>query len=89
MNALSVPGSGLDEPEPDDQKRYRLRRGSRGGCRVGFDTAKYKGRNIVEQSSATFGQWRGLASRYDELGPTYRAGVVLSAVRIWLRSLDE
>lgn len=75
--------------EPDDQKRHRHRRGSRGGRPVGFDTEKYKGRNVVERSFATLKQWRGIATRYDKLALTYRAGVVLSAVCIWLRSLTK
>ncbi|WFR70902.1 transposase [Prescottella defluvii] len=48
-----------------------------------------KGRNVVERSFATLKQWRGLATRYDKLALTYRAGVVLSAVCIWLRSLTK
>lgn len=75
--------------EPDDQKRHRLRRGSRGGRPTGFDAEKYKGRNVVERSFAALKQWRGLATRYDKLALTYRAGVVLSAVCIWLRALTK
>ena len=29
--------------------------------------------------------WRGLATRYDKLAITYRGGVVLCAITIWLR----
>lgn len=75
--------------EPDDQKRHRLRRGSRGGRPAGFDAEKYKGRNVVERSFAALKQWRGLATRYDKLALTYRAGVILSAVCIWLRSIAK
>lgn len=32
-------------------------------------------------------QWRGLATRYDTLGPTYRAGAVLRAIIQWLNHL--
>jgi len=73
--------------EPDDQKRNRLRRGSRGCRPVRFDSEKYKGRNVVERSFATVEQWRGLATRYDELALTYRAGVLLSAVCTGLKRL--
>ena len=75
--------------EPDDQKRNRLRRGSRGGRPVRFDAEKYKGRNVVERSFCNLKQWRALATRYDKLALTYRAGVVLSAVCIWLRHLAD
>ena len=29
--------------------------------------------------------WRGLATRYDKLAVTYRAGVVIAAILTWLR----
>lgn len=44
---------------------------------------------VVERSFAALKQWRGLATRYDKLALTYRAGVVLSAVCIWLRALTK
>lgn len=72
-------------PEPSDQIGHRKRRGSRGGRPVNFDSETYKGRNTVERSFSLFKQWRGIATRYDKLALTYRAGVVLYAVVIWLR----
>uniref|UniRef100_UPI003592EEAD IS5 family transposase n=1 Tax=Arthrobacter oryzae TaxID=409290 RepID=UPI003592EEAD len=72
-------------PEPSDQIRHRKRRGSRGGRPVNFDSNIYKGRNTVERSFSLFKQWRAIATRYDKLALTYRAGVVLYAVVIWLR----
>ncbi len=76
-------------PEPDDQIAHRLRRGTRGGRPVGYDTEIYKTRNTVERSFNTFKQWRGLATRYDKLALTYRGGVVLRAITIWLRQLGD
>ena len=73
--------------EPDDQKRNRLRKGSRGGRPVRFDAEKYKGRNVVERSFAAVKQWRGLATRYDKLAENYHAALKLVAVRIWIRDL--
>ena len=70
--------------EPDNQKCHRLRRGGRP---VRFDVEKYKGRNVVERSFCTLKQWRALATRYDKLALTYRAGVMLSAVCIWAKHL--
>lgn len=72
-------------PEPDDQLGHRRRRGQRGGRPVNFDAETYKGRNVVERSFNVFKQWRGLATRYDKLALTYRGGVVLRAISIWLR----
>ncbi|MEV5051051.1 IS5 family transposase [Arthrobacter sp. LAR12-1-1.1] len=72
-------------PEPSDQIGHRKRRGSRGGRPVNFDAETYKGRNTVERSFSLFKQWRAIATRYDKLALTYRAGVVLYAVVIWLR----
>jgi transposase len=72
-------------PEPRDQIANRKRKGSRGGRPVDFDTEAYKGRAVVEQSFKLFKQWRGIATRYDKLALTYRAGVALYACLIWLR----
>jgi len=71
--------------EPDDQKANRRRRGQRGGRPLTLDTETYKGRNVVERSFNVFKQWRGIATRYDKLAITYRGGVVLCAITIWLR----
>ena len=71
--------------EPHDQKANRRRRGQRGGRPLILDTETYKGRNVVERSFNVFKQWRGIATRYDKLAITYRGGVVLCAITIWLR----
>lgn len=73
-------------PQPSDQIAHRLRRGSRGGRPPGFDPATYKGRNVVERSFNDHKQWRGIATRYDKLAATYRGGVVLRAITIWLNT---
>lgn len=70
--------------EPGDQAGNRKRRGSRGGRPPRFDGEDYKARNTVERGFNVFKQWRGLATRYDKLAITYRGGVVLRAITIWL-----
>jgi putative transposase len=72
-------------PQPSDQIGHRQRRGSAGGRPPAFDTDLYKGRNVVERSFNDHKQWRGLATRYDKLATTYRGGVVLRAIVIWLQ----
>ena len=72
-------------PQPDDQIAHRKRRGSAGGRPPAFDAAAYKCRNVIERSFNDHKQWRGLATRYDKLAVTYRGGVVLRAIAIWLR----
>ena len=76
-------------PEPDDQIANRARRGSLGGRPVSYDAEIYKTRNTVERSFNLFKQWRGLATRYDKLALTYRGGVVLRAITIWLKQLGD
>lgn len=71
--------------EPADQKAHRKRRGKAGGRPPAFDATIYKQRNTVERGFNVFKQWRGLATRYDKLALTYRGGVVLRAITIWLR----
>lgn len=70
-------------PEPSDQQKHRLRRGARGGRPVTHDRDTYRGRNVVERSFNTLKNWRGIATRYDKLALTFRAGAVLAAVVIW------
>ena len=72
-------------PQPDDQIAHRKRRGSTGGRPPHFDAETYKGRNVIERSFNDHKQWRGLATRYDKLATTYRGGVILRAIVIWLR----
>jgi len=73
-------------PEPSDQRGHRKRRSARGGRPVGYDYDDYKGRNVVERGFNETKQWRGLATRYDKLALTYRGGVVLRAITIWLKA---
>ena len=56
-----------------------------GGRPVALDAELYTKRNVVERSFNVFRQWRALATRYDTLALTYRGGVVLRAIAIWLR----
>lgn len=72
-------------PQPSDQVAHRQRRGSAGGRPPDFDAETYRDRNVVERSFNDYKQWRALATRYDKLALTYRGGVVLRAVLIWLR----
>lgn len=44
-------------------------------------------RHVVERSFNVFKQERALATRYDWLALTYRRGVVLHAITIWLTTL--
>jgi putative transposase len=72
-------------PEPSDQAGHRKRRGSQGGRPLSYDPEAYRGRNAVERSFNLFKHWRGLATRYDKLAITYRGGIVLASITIWLR----
>lgn len=71
-------------PQPSDQIAHRVRRGSAGGRPPAFDSAIYKGRNVIERSFNDHKQWRGIATRYDKLAAVYRGGVLLRAITIWL-----
>jgi transposase len=71
-------------PEPSDQIRHRRNKGSRGGRPVSFDTEDYKNRSSVELTFNHIKNWRGLATRYDKHALTYRGGIVLAAILIWL-----
>ena len=76
-------------PEPDDQKRHRKRRRSRGGRPVALDRDDYRNRNVIERQYCHLKQWRGLATRYDKHAIVYRAAVNLNAVIAWARQLSN
>jgi transposase len=50
-------------PEPADQARNRLRRGSRGARPPAFDAIAYKQRNTVERAFGRLRQHRAVATR--------------------------
>ena len=66
-------------PEPRGQQQHRCNRDSRGGRPVGLDTEAYR-RKVIESDYSDVKQWHGLATRYDKLALTYRAGAVLRAI---------
>ncbi|UWF78637.1 transposase [Microbacterium sp. EF45047] len=76
-------------PDKRDQIAARKRRGSRGGRPPGFDGDAYRGRNVIERFFALAKQWRGIATRFDKLAITYRAGVTLCAILTWVRLLGD
>ena len=82
---LRAPGVTTVIPEPADQIGHRKHRGSRGGRPVNFDPGRYRDRNVVERAFNQLKQWRGLATRYDQHVLTYRGGLVLAAILLWLR----
>jgi transposase len=86
-NRLMLRGRGIKAviPQPADQIAHRQRRGPTGGRPPSFDPQTYRCRNVVERSFNDHKQWRGLATRYDKLATTYRGGVVLRAITLWLR----
>jgi transposase len=73
-------------PEPADQARNRVRRGSRGGRPPAFDATAYKQRNIVERAFCQLRQHRAVATRYDKRDFTWRGTIDVASIRIWLRN---
>ena len=71
-------------PEPADQARNRLRRGSGGGRPPAFDAAAYKQRNTVERAFCQLRQHRAVATRYDKRDFVWRGTVNVASIRIWL-----
>jgi transposase len=72
-------------PEPADQVKNRLRRGSRGGRPPAFDAAAYKQRNTVERAFCRLRQYRAVATRYDKRDYLWRGTVDVATIGIWLR----
>ncbi|MER6625839.1 IS5 family transposase [Streptomyces sp. NPDC000931] len=74
-------------PEKADQRRHRLRRGSRGGRPPGFDRETYRRRNHVERCFNRLKGFRGIATRYDKTATSYEAAVSLASLLLWARSV--
>lgn len=72
-------------PDKRDRAGARKRYGSRGVRPPGFDADVYRGRNVIERFFALAKQWRGIATRFDKLAITYRAGLALCAILTWTR----
>jgi transposase len=72
-------------PEPADQAKNRLRRGSRGGRPPAFDAEAYKQRNVVERAFCQLRQHRAVATRYDKRDFAWRGTVDVASIRICLR----
>jgi len=72
-------------PEPADQVRNRLNRGSRGGRPPAFDAVAYKQRNVVERAFGQLRRHRAVATRYGKRDYVWRGTVDVASIRIWLR----
>ena len=72
-------------PEPADQARNRLRRGTKGGRPPAFDAGAYKRRNTVERAFCHLRQHRAVATRYDKRDFVWRGTIDVASIRIWLR----
>ena len=72
-------------PEPADQAKNRLKRGSKGGRPPAFDPVAYKQRNVVERAFCQLRQYRAVATRYDKRDFVWRGTIDVASIRIWLR----
>ena len=71
-------------PQPANQVRNRLRRGSAAAA-AAFDPAAYKQRNTVERAFGKLRQHRAVATRFDKRDFIWRGTVDVASIRIWLR----
>jgi len=71
-------------PERADRQAGRARRGRNGGCPPSFGPAVYRRRNVIEHCINRLEQWRGIATRYDELAHHYQAGITLVSALLWI-----
>ncbi|MEC3919152.1 transposase [Nocardia sp. CDC160] len=76
-------------PQRCGQVANRKPKGHAGGRAPSFDVWTYKRRNFIERAFCKAKHRRTVATRFDELAITYRAGFVLALIVEWLRSLRD
>ena len=76
-------------PERSDQVARREAKGPAGGRPPVFDKTIYRDRNVVERCFGRLKQFRALATRYAKRVAYYRAQVVIAALALWLRDLQD
>lgn len=59
------------------------------GWPPGFDKVEYTRRNVVERAFDKAEHWRAVATRYDKLALTYRAGFTRALIVEWLTSSGD
>jgi transposase len=73
-------------PDRDDQQANRKKKGSAGGRPPGLDRELYRKRNVVERCFNQLKNWRGIATRADKTARNYRAGILIGATLMWLKT---
>lgn len=73
-------------PQPSNQAKGRLARGSKGGRPPKFDKEQYKDRNTIERTLNRLRSFRAVATRYDKRDFVYRGTIDIASIRLWLAS---
>ncbi|MCL2483273.1 MAG: transposase [Propionibacteriaceae bacterium] len=80
-------GSAAVIPQRFDQLERRRAKGDFSEFPSGFDPDVYKGRNVVERLFGRIKEFGAVATRYDRLAMTFRAGIILAGIITWLRDI--
>jgi transposase len=57
--------------------------------RRSVDPAIYRRRNLIERFFCKLKQFRRVATRFDKLARNFLAAVLLTSIRLWLRSYES
>jgi transposase len=71
-------------PERKDQRKQRLKKGSRGGRPCRFSREEYRQRSWIERLINRLKQWRRIATRYEKRAHNYQAFVLIGCILLWL-----
>jgi transposase len=71
-------------PERKDQRKQRLKKGSRGGRPCRFSREEYRQRSWIERLINRLKQWRRIATRYEKRAQNYQAFVLFGCILLWL-----
>lgn len=71
-------------PQPVNQVKGRIAKGSAGGRPPAFDKQRYRDRNTVERAINLLRGYRAVATRYDKREFVYKGTIDIASIKIWL-----
>jgi transposase len=84
-NSLRRRGIKATIPQPVNQLKARIAKGSQGGRPPKLDKEIYRDRNTIERAINLLRGYRAVATRYDKREFVYKGTIDIASIKIWLR----